>query len=93
MSMKPEITHRTFTVLDTSEGIICIPSDISEEDAVSPRTRIYSREEATGFFARLSMPGYLDCTEWQGPYATEEEALKALADQYDLEEENDDDEY
>ena len=35
-----------------------------------------------GWYARLSAPGYLDCTDWVGPYDTEEEALEALFDVY-----------
>jgi hypothetical protein len=36
-----------------------------------------------GWGARLSAPGYMDCTDWD-VYATEEEAKKALAEMYDL---------
>jgi len=32
-----------------------------------------------GWYFRLSAPGYLDCTDWTGPYETEEEANEALA--------------
>ena len=35
-----------------------------------------------GWHARLSAPGYLDCTDWIGPYATEDEALEALYELY-----------
>lgn len=35
-----------------------------------------------GWYSRLSAPGYLDCTEWQGPYATEDEALEGLYETY-----------
>lgn len=31
-----------------------------------------------GWGARLSAPGYLDCTPWMGVYATESEALAEL---------------
>lgn len=34
-----------------------------------------------GWYARLGMPGYLDGTEWIGPYESEEEAYDALNDQ------------
>ena len=37
----------------------------------------------SGFFARLSAPGYLDCTEWVGPFVTEAEALAAVTDDDD----------
>lgn len=43
---------------------------LAEEDA-----------DYTGWYARLGMPGYLDGTEWIGPYESEEEAYDALNDQ------------
>lgn len=39
-------------------------------------------EWVTGWFHRLSMPGYLDCTEWAGPYESYSEA-KAEADMWE----------
>lgn len=33
---------------------------------------------AAGWYARLSAHGYMDCTEWQGPYETEAEAARGL---------------
>lgn len=36
------------------------------------------------WYARLSAPGYMDCTEWTGGHATEAEAAQELADTYDL---------
>jgi len=39
-------------------------------------------ETESGFCSRLSMPGYLDCTDWHGPFATEAEALRALLESY-----------
>jgi hypothetical protein len=32
-------------------------------------------DDLAGYYCRLSAPGYLDCTDWSGPYATEEEAV------------------
>jgi hypothetical protein len=37
-----------------------------------------------GWYARLSADGYLDCTDWQGPYATADEALDAVKEQFDV---------
>lgn len=34
------------------------------------------------WFARLSAPGYMDCTDWMGPFSSEEEALTELFDFY-----------
>ena len=28
-----------------------------------------------GIYWRMSAPGYMDCTEWSGPFETEEEAV------------------
>lgn len=49
----------------------------------------FSVERKVGWYGRLSAPGYLDCTDWQGPYETEDEAIKALCDQYDVDENGD----
>lgn len=38
--------------------------------------------EHEGWFARLSMPGYMDCTDWSGPFETEAEALEYLNELY-----------
>ena len=35
----------------------------------------------TGWLARLSAPGYMDCTDWS-PYDTEEEAVAGLKEMY-----------
>lgn len=37
-----------------------------------------------GWCARLSAPGYLDCTEWSGPFPTEDLALAAAAEANDV---------
>lgn len=31
-----------------------------------------------GYYARLTMPGYMDSTDWRGPYRNENEALREL---------------
>ena len=43
---------------------------------------LYEIARKTGFFSRLSMPGYLDCTEWHGPFDTERKAAEYLEDIY-----------
>ena len=37
-----------------------------------------------GIFARLSAPGYLDCTEWAGPFGTEDEARDYIVDTFEV---------
>ena len=35
-----------------------------------------------GYYARLSAPGYLDCTEWAGPFGSEYKAAEYLVETY-----------
>jgi hypothetical protein len=51
---------------------------------------IDSSEYEAGWYSRLSAPGYLDCTDWQGPYDTEEEALQEVMELYEVDENGDD---
>ena len=38
--------------------------------------------EEVGWYCRLSAPGYMDCTEWSGPFETELEAILNLYEMY-----------
>jgi hypothetical protein len=38
--------------------------------------------EEGAIYARLSASGYLDCTEWSGPFETLEQAAQHLIDTY-----------
>jgi len=49
--------------------------------------------EEKGWFARLSAPGYLDATEWSGPFDSEKEAEEYLDEMYGEDEWVDEDEY
>lgn len=62
-----------------SGSVADVPTDIAE---YCENDRAESVKVVTGWFARLIAPGYLDCTDWSGPYATEAEALSALANDY-----------
>lgn len=43
------------------------------------------RENAkAGWYARLSAPGYLDATDWYGPFNTSDEALAHVMDLYEV---------
>lgn len=43
-----------------------------------------------GWYGRLSAPGYLDCTDWNGPFDTEQEALAYVMNFYEVDENGDD---
>lgn len=47
-------------------------------------SRIHGVERHEGWYARLSAPGYLDCTSWDGPHASKGEALCAVKNQYEV---------
>lgn len=38
--------------------------------------------EADGIYCRLSASGYLDCTDWHGPFETVADAAQCLIDTY-----------
>lgn len=38
--------------------------------------------ESDGIYCRLSASGYLDCTDWSGPFETVEDAAQYLIDTY-----------
>lgn len=39
-----------------------------------------------GWYSRLSAPGYMDATDWMGPYATADEALREVMEFYEVDE-------
>lgn len=43
------------------------------------------------WYCRLSAPGYMDCTEWAGPFDTIEDARGYIMDQYDVDPDTGDD--
>lgn len=47
-------------------------------------------KRVNGWFARLSAPGYLDATEWCGPWDTEDDAMKEVMDMFDCDEDGND---
>lgn len=66
--------------------------DEQESAFMRPECDLLTDAEATGedgaddtalhYWSRLSAPGYLDCTDWIGPYDTAEQALEALYDMF-----------
>ena len=78
---------------EIAEGIADLESgfmvpDICQFDS-DPETGSYlepndprADNRGSGFYARLSAPGYLDCTEWAGPFETEHEAEIYLVETY-----------
>lgn len=81
MFMKPQIVKGCF--VRGEEGDWC-PEEYADFEP---------EERSDGFFARLSAPGYMDCTEWYGPFETCEEAADALYGMYGEDDEANADEW
>lgn len=41
-------------------------------------------EQVNGYAGRLSAPGYLDCTDWIGPFDSAKDARREVINTYDL---------
>jgi hypothetical protein len=96
--MQKQITvKQSWWRVETSQGTEIVPTDlVSQEPADSCAFEDYcegqvqSWELIEGFGARMSAPGYMDCTEWS-VFDTAEEAEKYLEEAYgDDEDESED---
>jgi hypothetical protein len=80
--MLPEITNVAFIVAVLADGehviapLNCV-KDFGEEGA--------EVEQVVGqWFCRLSAPGFLDATDWSGPFETEQEAQDFIREFYEV---------
>ncbi len=91
MFMEPEITGKErWAEVDTNCGTewvpieqlgITLPDGMELLRAYLEGNRVFSVQEREGYGARLSAPGYLDCTDW-AVFDTEEEARAYLGETY-----------
>jgi len=102
--LRVETTHGTefVSIADTSLFVrdcqtVTHPMSDEDRDATVEKIRPYVEgkpqawENIKGYGARLSAPGYLDCTEWT-VFETAEEAKAYLDENYSDEEEQGDEE-
>jgi hypothetical protein len=87
--MIPQYTNETFHAGDTAHGEhVAIPASVWGTEANFAReARVLPESVATirgKIWSRLSAPGYLDCTDWDGPFDTFALAKKSLAQTYDV---------
>lgn len=99
--MQPQIYLTYYFVVNTSMGTEIVPYDVIGRtmnvhvDALldylegTPDDPDGLCEVSTGYIARLSAPGYLDCTDWS-VFDTEDEAREYLRDTYGDDESDDD---
>jgi len=87
----PEEVCGGLSVADEIEPDPCavLPADAAALRDYLEGSNISSIERKQGWYARLSAPGYLDCTSWDGPYATAEEALAAIKELYECDDDGD----
>lgn len=87
--MQKQITYRRdWWEVDGTSGIEFFDcADFTKEQAKENYSglKVWTVEKTTGYGARLSAPGYLDCTEWS-VFETEKEAAEYLLDMYGEEE-------
>ena len=68
--------------------------DSTEDPYIVERADLYRPESnmeaarvehaGVGYVARMSAPGYMDCTEWEGPFGSVQEAMVALEESFEL---------
>jgi hypothetical protein len=97
MFMQPEIQYGRWIEVDGPCGTDAIPFDVvfsnpmkrsmhptfSDVRDYTENNEAWSIEVRDGYGARLSAPGYMDCTPWS-VFDTEDEARAYLHEQYDV---------
>jgi len=82
--MSPYLYHGEYYWIDTDMGNYLIPTDIeSDKDNLLQYTEaneIYSIETITGYYARCSANGYMDCTDYDPINDTED--IESFFDMY-----------
>ena len=89
--MVPQVCHMKMLHVETDIGTEYIPADLvgeehTHEDLLEycEGSEVFEVSWEEGFYCREHAPGYLDCTEWVGPFATEEEAVTEYCDVHDI---------
>ena len=88
--MQKQIIYDRWVIVETSDGTQALLQELvgktTEPTIADVRDYItgefISAHIMDGYGARLSLPGYLDCTDWT-VFATEEEAQRHLIEMYD----------
>jgi hypothetical protein len=82
--MVPEITRETFFRGEVKGETLTIPQSGLVGTLVANFPEGLPEVFYRKFWARLSAPGYLDATDWIGPFKTEADARAGLSDAYDV---------
>ena len=83
--MEPEFYQGRMWVVTTDSGVGYYPASLFTRKEVTADLEPYDLiEEEEGWWARLSEPGCLDCTEWIGPCESAAAARAELAEAFNL---------
>jgi hypothetical protein len=88
--MIPQYIKASFFEVSTGNDSFLVHPDCVGKDPAIEDFKPYvegtpeSFEAVPGWFCRLSAPGYLDATEWSGPFERLSEAQKSLRDTFDV---------
>ena len=78
--MEPQVKLDEWFVYESADGLCCIPYifhwDVERDDILDAPGKYF-----VGYGARLSAPGYMDCTDWT-VFDTEQGAIDYLAETY-----------
>lgn len=95
--MKLYTQHGHWQIIrNTRDGDICTFEQDAEFRGNEAAAKAYGVdpedvETVFGWCAHYSAPGYMDQTDWCGPYETEEEAIAECKEMYGREDEDEDD--
>jgi len=85
--MQPQVEFGRWWEYETYEGTNWLPADLFTRKQITDNFTIGELDyiiEVEGWGARLSAPGYLDCTDWV-VFPTEKQAREYLVEMYDIE--------
>ena len=91
--MQAQARYIAMFVVETTNGTEFVPSGLVGDNPVHGDFADYVEGDvlgehdlalAPGWYARFSAPGYMDRTDWTGPYETERAALVALAEMHEV---------
>lgn len=80
--MVPEYSNEAFVEIENKYGESrIVPAEFADLEEGESETNAW---RGTHWFCRLSAPGYMDCTDWSGPFDTLEEAKQDIEVTYDV---------
>lgn len=87
--MEPQTRRMKMWIVETTHGTEKVPAEFvglrPERASLQPYCRggILPRcpiNQEQGWYCRESAPGYIDCTDWEGPYRSEQAAIEGYCE-------------